>query len=104
MSFWRANTGLDGCLKFKTSAARSRKQKAFATRQGESTSLKARDSVRAAPQVLSLQYRPRRTIGREFAQSTWPPFYGQAALNFDFGQPSVGISAFQVAQLWDSTH
>ena len=50
---------MGGCFKFESSAARSRKQKVFATEKGESTWLKARESVQAVPRVISLQSRPR---------------------------------------------
>lgn len=52
---------MDVRIKFELSAGRSRKQ-VFATEKGESTWLKARESVQAVPRVISPQSRPRCTV------------------------------------------
>jgi hypothetical protein len=52
---------MGGCFKFEPSAARSRKQ-VFAIEKGDSTWLKARESVQAVPRFISLQSRARCTV------------------------------------------
>jgi len=51
MPLWGGRTRLGGCIKFEPSAARSRKQKVFATEKRESTWLKPGTVCRPCPEL-----------------------------------------------------